>query len=304
MPTSVSRQGKVQVSGSRRVATAKSSAPSPEQSGGGWKAAPRGATSRAPSAVGNARSSRFDPRSNHLGDQLERWRALRADVVEPVPYRTPGRRSESQKMDDTLIGFGLAEPMWREFEAMGFKKTEAYLARTGLKDVDASRFTSLQAYGAGLERLQPKAQLVADLAKVVDVLRQGRSAEAALSKLPAAQADLIRRAPRSQTPLLERAVAVLEMELAPFITDSPAELVDVAPEKIQAGLEAAVLAHAKLLDQGDGATLREYLHHDSRFHILSTFGLLRELSVLDPARARAVGTVFATALHAVQRRAD
>ena len=240
--------------------------------------------------------------SSSAASQVERWYQLHQPVLEPVRYRTPGKRSEEQEMTDTLIGFGLAEPMWPELEAMGFKKREAYDARHSLKDFDSSRRTSL-ANGCGTEWLAPAAAVVADLSAVVDALRLGKSAKAALSRLPEAHADLIRRAERSGTPPLERALALLEMELGRFFTNSPVELVDVAPAKIQAGLEAAVLAHAELLKQGDGSTLRSFQHSDSRFHTLSTFGMLRELSVLDPERAREVGSAFAKALHSAQRRA-
>ncbi len=244
------------------------------------------------------------PASARLGSSLEarmdRWTNLHQTVLEPVRFRTPGKRSEEQEMDDTLIGFGLAEPMWSEFKAMGFRKTEAYDARRAMKSFDASRFTSI-ADSCGTERLEPKAQLVADLAAVVDAFRLG--SEPDLSRLPTAHADLIRRAARTQTPPLERALASLEMELGQFFTNSPVELLGVAPEKIQAALEAAILAHASLLEQGDGNTLRTYRHNDSGFHTFSTFGLLRELSVLEPERAREVGTVFAKALHSAQRRA-
>ena len=229
MPQSIGRQPRpASISNGSPASPRRTTTPAPKAASSGW----------APSASATARKAapRSDAFSSKVGEQLERWRTLRADVMEPVAYRTPGRRTEEQKMDDTLISYGLAEPMWPQLAAMGFEKPEAAVARAGLKSFETMRRTSLQPYGAGLERLQPTAKRVADLAKVVDALRQGRSADAAIAKLPAAHANLLRRqADAFDSPLL-RAVRLLENDLGQLITDNPAELLDVAPEKVQAGM--------------------------------------------------------------------
>lgn len=172
---------------------------------------------------------------------------------------------QAQDMLDELNGLGMAEPMWPHFKSMGFKDTDASELRMALKSFDNGRRTSITSSigTAGLAKRSPK-----------------------LDQLSAEITELIKRDPTGER--LPRATILLENELAHFLTDNPADLVDAAPVSVKRALEAVINSETAQLANGDDATARK-MKHDG----FSSIALLRELAVLDPNAARTAGKKFA-----------
>lgn len=213
--------------------------------------------------------------------QLDRWQRLRSPVLEGVKVKSAVISDEAKRMAkgglsgrqaqdmlDELNGLGMAEPMWPHFKSMGFKDTDASALRMSLKSFDNGRRTSLseQIGTAGLAKRAPKLEQLA--ANVTEMISRG-------------------------DPNLAKATALLENELSHFLTDNPADLVDSAPASVKRAIEAVINSETAQLANGDEATARK-MKHDG----FSSIALLRELTVLDPNAARAVGKKFAEALNA------
>lgn len=244
-------------------------------------------------------------------EPFDRWHRLHQPVVEVPERRSPisarareiaGRVAGSgtamsprlaQDMLDGLTAAGLAEPMWPNFAGMGFKEDEAATIRDQLKSFELSRRTSIP----GTERLVPEAKTLEALSAVVRALLEGRSPP--LGKLPAVQAKVLQNAGRlGADEQLRQAANLLDFQLEHFITDSPSELLGVAPATVKAGLETSIAAQAHALKQATEGIELDSLTHDG----FSAFGQLRELAVLDPVAAQKAGAAFVKELRAAEQR--
>jgi|GEM_PF-5073535 len=243
---------------------------------------------------------------------LARWERLHQPVIDVPARRSPisdkaremaasvsrgsGERMTprmAQEVIDGLNAFGLAEPVWPNLAGMGFREEEAGAIREQLKSFETSRRTSI----VGTERLRPAAKSVEALTNVVGALLAGR--EPALDKLPAAQAQVLRGAGRlGRDEQLRQASALLDVHLEQFITDSPADLLDVSPAVVKAGLEMAIAAQARQLETAEDAGAIRLARHEG----FSAFGQLRELAVIDPVAAQKSGAAFVKELRAAEQR--
>lgn len=238
---------------------------------------------------------------------LERWSRLREPVLEPVKVRTAQPTAEARKMAkdvaltpraaqdliDELNGFGLADPMWPHFKSMGFHEHEAGELRQALRDSETHDRTSIQS-AIGTEGLAKKLVApVEQLSALVEALSAGQPSAQALAAVQGPWGEVLRRAPAED--LLRRATAALEEQVSRFITDSPVELVDVAPATARRGLLAVIASETQQLATGDAAARRK-LKADG----YTSIRYLRELTVLDPNAARVAGTRFAAAVHAAR----
>lgn len=243
---------------------------------------------------------------------LDRWERLHQPVLEVEERRNPvsararelaGRVTEgagsrmsprlAQDMLDGLTAAGLAEPMWPHFKSMGFQEDEAATIRDQLKSFELGRRTSI----IGTERLLPAAKALEGLTAVVRALLDGRAPP--LAGLPPAQATVLEKAGRlGRDEQLERAMNLLDLQLESFITDSPVELLDVAPAAVKAGLEASIAAQAFVVSRAADDGELELLTHQG----FSAFGQLRELAVIDPVAAQKAGSAFVKALRAAETR--
>lgn len=254
-------------------------------------------------AAGTRQANRESP--------LDRWARLHATPVE-VPARRTAVVSErakelaksvsssgsrmsprlAQDMLDGLTAAGLADPLWPNLKSMGFGEDEAAAIHDQLKSFENDRRTSLSARGGGVARLAAEGKKTVALATVVEALAAGKQPD--LSKLSPALATAIGNAKRlGEGAQLEAARTLLENQLGAFITDSPIDLVDGAPDAAKAGILAAISAQtAQVKGADDAGDLRLMKHHG-----FTAFGLLKELAVLDPAAAQKAGLAFAKALH-------
>ena len=199
----------------------------------------------------------------------------------------------AQEVIDGLTAAGIAEPVWPNLAGMGFREDEAGAIRQQLKSFELDRRTSI----VGTSRLLPAAKTLEAMTDVVGALLAGRTP--ALDKLPAAQAQTLRGAARlGPDEQLRQASALLDLQLQHFITDSPADLLDVAPDAVKAGLQMSIASQARQLRTAEDAGAIRLARHEG----FNAFGQLRELAVIDPVAAQKSGAAFVKELRAAEQR--
>lgn len=199
----------------------------------------------------------------------------------------------AQDMIDGLTSAGVAQPIWPNFESMGFRRDEAGQINALLKSFELDRQTSIP----GIARHATDSKRLQALTTAMDSVLAGRTPT--LTGLSPAQSQTLKNATRlGPGGQLEIGRSMLELQLSVFVTDEAADLIDGNPAVTQAGMETAIKVYTRLLSQADDVGSLLSIKEDCR----SVFGLLRELAVLDPAVAHKSGSAFAKALRETEQR--
>ncbi len=259
-----------------------------------------------PSKVVAARSS-VAPRET----RLEAWHRLHdPKMVEPKKVRTQvisdQAKAASKKMNmsprawqdmlDGLEGAAKANAFWPALKQMGVTSPQASAAVRSLKAFDADRRTSLLPH-VGVVGLKKEVARAAQLTGVVNGLLAGKPIDSLVKGLDANQAKVLLQAKRlGPAFVLHSAITMLDSHLAHTITDNPADLLTF-PKETEAALEASLKGRTAWLklpakDSVDAST------YVSVSGIQTEFGHLRELAVLNPAKAQTLGKAYVTALKA------
>lgn len=257
----------------------------------------------------------------NLGTMLDTWHRLHdPSMAPPKKVHTAAISSQAKKLSenwgrsgskslsarewqdtlDELQGFAKANPFWPALKQMGVTDTQAHAAVHSLKSFDASRRTSL-ADVTGMDGLKKGLDRATQFTGVVNGLLAGKSIDGLLKGLTPVEAKALTNAQRlGPAFVLHSAVTMLNNSLGCAITDNATDLLS-SPKETAAALEAAVRGRTAWLKMGDRDEVDVLGYIDVNAGYAEEFGNLRELAVLDPARAQAVGKAFVSALQAAAK---
>ncbi len=257
---------------------------------------------------------------------LDRWAMLHEEIApapaKPSPITARAREMaaklktadpasaitarDCQDLFDDAVAYAKAQPFFEALSTMGFGPSEAAVAMRALRSYDETVRTDGTAVALvkGSPSSLAQREQVAALTKVTEKVLAGKTIDEFLRSPPPgleAVAATLKQLP-GKAGRLEILCATLDAQLASFMTDQPTQLVDDA-QLLQPALEAQIMARTAWLGQKgtDPGALSIYCSNDAGWDELS---LLRELTVLAPARAAELGSDFTKALKKAIGQAD
>ena len=239
---------------------------------------------------------------------LDAWHRLHdARMVEPKKVRTAVITPEAKKLStavgrgltpraaqdmlDELQAFAKTNAFWPELKRMGVTDRQAHAAVNSLKNFELNRRTSVLEIN-GVVGLKAQVASATKLAAVVNGLVAGKSIDSLVKNLTATEQKVLLQAKRLGPEfVLHSAITMLDTRLEATITDSPADLITF-PKETAAALESSIRGRMAWLkmpdsDRGSYVPMAEYG---------TEFGHLKELAVLDPAKAQLLGKAFVAQL--------
>ncbi len=198
---------------------------------------------------------------------------------------------EAQDLFDDLTALAKTNPFWADLKGMGVKDHEASVVVTSMIKVDGAERQTSVAQDKGADWLKKELAAVGPLSNTVDALLSGASIDDAVKGLPEVRAKAILGAKNSgPAAVLALAVKQLEWQLGQAFTDSATDLLN-HPKELCQGFDAALRGRTEWLKTKGSERLAV-----KQFILNGDFGdafvQLRQLVVLDPAKAHKLGRLF------------